>query len=236
MEPRYYEANAAGSAPLPLASPSEGYPSNGNPAEAVPATTPGAYWYLAVGEEIRNVILEADLTPDYEDLSQLTLAILALINNAISEIVIPDIPEQQDLTDLLVKPGTVIASFSSSPPTGYLAPNGAVVSRTTFAALFAAIGTVGGVGDGSTTFNLPTIPSAYTLGQADGNLGAASTGQNKSHSHTVTAMTGACASGSGPCGYGSYSAYQTGATTDADSSGGAANLAAAVMVNFFIKY
>lgn len=38
---------------------------------------------------------------------------------------------------------------------GYLACNGAAVSRTTYAALFAVIGTTFGVGDGVTTFNLP---------------------------------------------------------------------------------
>jgi microcystin-dependent protein len=40
-------------------------------------------------------------------------------------------------------------------PAGWLACNGAAVSRTTYANLFAAIGTTYGAGDGSTTFNLP---------------------------------------------------------------------------------
>ena len=42
-------------------------------------------------------------------------------------------------------------------PTGWLACNGATVSRTTYAKLFAAIGTTYGAGDGSTTFNLPNM-------------------------------------------------------------------------------
>jgi microcystin-dependent protein len=54
-------------------------------------------------------------------------------------------------------------------PFGYLACDGAAVSRTTYAALFAKVGTTYGVGDGSTTFNLPNgigrskiMPGSYT--------------------------------------------------------------------------
>lgn len=46
-----------------------------------------------------------------------------------------------------------------STPSGYLVCNGQAVSRTTYAALFALIGTTYGSGDGTTTFNLPNIPS-----------------------------------------------------------------------------
>lgn len=54
--------------------------------------------------------------------------------------------------------GFVIAfSASSTTPSGYLLCNGAAVSRTTYAALFAVIGTTYGAGDGSTTFNLPDL-------------------------------------------------------------------------------
>lgn len=51
---------------------------------------------------------------------------------------------------------------NSSPPPGYYECGGAPVSRTTEAALFAAIGTIFGSGDGSTTFNLPNIPLLVT--------------------------------------------------------------------------
>jgi microcystin-dependent protein len=54
-----------------------------------------------------------------------------------------------------VPEGTVIFYAGSSAPTGFLKCNGAAVNRTTYATLFAAIGTTYGVGDGSTTFNLP---------------------------------------------------------------------------------
>jgi len=48
-----------------------------------------------------------------------------------------------------------ISGYWSSPPTGYLLEDGSAVSRTTYADLFAVIGTTYGAGDGSTTFNLP---------------------------------------------------------------------------------
>lgn len=56
-----------------------------------------------------------------------------------------------------VNTGLIIPWGNASPPSGFLECNGAAVSRTTYAALFAVVGTVYGVGDGSTTFNLPDL-------------------------------------------------------------------------------
>ena len=53
--------------------------------------------------------------------------------------------------------GSVIYLTTSTPPSGYLACGGAAINRTTYAALFAKIGTTYGAGDSSTTFNLPTF-------------------------------------------------------------------------------
>lgn len=54
-------------------------------------------------------------------------------------------------------PVASIALHIAPVPDGYLECNGAAVSRTTYAALFAAVSTTFGAGDGSTTFNVPTI-------------------------------------------------------------------------------
>lgn len=51
--------------------------------------------------------------------------------------------------------GTSIAGYWSAMPTGYLEENGSAISRSTYSALFSAIGTTYGSGDGSTTFTLP---------------------------------------------------------------------------------
>ena len=65
----------------------------------------------------------------------------------------------------------------AAAPTGFLICNGAAISRTTYARLFAVISTNFGVGDGSTTFNLPDYRGLFlrgagahgTLNMADGN-------------------------------------------------------------------
>lgn len=54
-----------------------------------------------------------------------------------------------------VPSGSMTAYGGSSAPAGWLLCDGSAVSRTTYASLFSAISTAFGVGDGSTTFNLP---------------------------------------------------------------------------------
>jgi microcystin-dependent protein len=71
--------------------------------------------------------------------------------------------QQRTLVDL--QPAGMISSFcASSAPTGWLQCNGAAVSRTTYSDLFAAIGTVYGTGDGSTTFNVPEMRGEFLRG------------------------------------------------------------------------
>lgn len=60
--------------------------------------------------------------------------------------------------------GGVIAFAANSAPAGYILCNGAAVSRTTYAALFAKISTLYGTGDGSTTFNLPNLTDRFIQG------------------------------------------------------------------------
>ena len=60
----------------------------------------------------------------------------------------------------------MVSSFASAAvPGGWLTCNGAAVSRTTYSDLFAKIGTVYGVGDGTTTFNLPDLRGIFVRGQ-----------------------------------------------------------------------
>jgi len=63
--------------------------------------------------------------------------------------------------------GTVIYTARSTAPPGYLKANGAAIDRTTFDVLFAAIGTQFGVGNGSTTFNLPDLRGEFVRGWSD---------------------------------------------------------------------
>ena len=69
----------------------------------------------------------------------------------------------------IVPAGSIIAWSGSSAPTGYLLCDGTAVSRTTYAALFAIAGTGYGVGNGSSTFNLPDLRDRLPLGKGTNN-------------------------------------------------------------------
>ena len=70
--------------------------------------------------------------------------------------------------------GCVFAFAGSSAPMGWLLCYGQAVSRTTYASLFSVIGTTYGVGDGSTTFNLPDLRGRSVAGKDDMGGSAAS--------------------------------------------------------------
>ena len=71
---------------------------------------------------------------------------------------------QAKTSNMLVPAGAIMAFAMNGAPTGWLEANGSAVSRTTYATLFAAIGTTYGSGDGSTTFNLPNLNGAFIRG------------------------------------------------------------------------
>lgn len=61
-------------------------------------------------------------------------------------------------------PGEIKWFSGSSIPSGFLLCNGSAISRTTYSALFEAIGTTWGTGDGSTTFALPNLINRVAWG------------------------------------------------------------------------
>ena len=65
----------------------------------------------------------------------------------------------------LLPAGSIVAT-GGTVPTGWLECNGQGVSRTTYAALFAAIGTTYGAGNGSSTFNVPNFESKVLIGES----------------------------------------------------------------------
>jgi microcystin-dependent protein len=73
------------------------------------------------------------------------------------------------LSSIGVAIGAVIWYPKNQVPVGYIICNGQAINRTTYAPLFAAIGTQYGAGDGSTTFNVPDLQRKYLIG-ADGSL------------------------------------------------------------------
>lgn len=67
----------------------------------------------------------------------------------------------------LMPAGIILPYAGSAAPDGYLLCYGQAVSRSTYAALFSAIGTTYGVGDASTTFNVPDLRGRVIAGQDD---------------------------------------------------------------------
>ena len=164
-----------------------------------------------------------------------------------------------------VNTGIVVPWGSASIPNGFLLCDGQDVSRSTFAALFAIISTTYGVGDGSTTFNVPDLRDrticgvsssnskslAQTVGantvtptgNISGSTGSTTltTNQIPSHTHTVS---GGAGEGGAP-GSGGMSAFNTGATGGGQSHdhtlsanfSGSANsvLQPTLVLNYIIK-
>lgn len=100
--------------------------------------------------------------------------------------------------------GTVAHFAASTAPAGWIKANGAAISRTAYAALFAVIGTTHGAGDGATTFNVPDLRGEFVRGLDDGRgvdtgrgIGTAQGDENKAHSHSVQAYASGGGSGAG---------------------------------------
>ena len=99
--------------------------------------------------------------------------------------------ENFDKIDATSITGVVQLFAGSSAPNGWLICNGQAVSRTTYAALYAVIGTTYGAGDGSTTFNVPnlinrTVRGSNSLGKTGGaDTVTLTTTQMPAHTHGV---------------------------------------------------
>jgi phage-related tail fiber protein len=96
--------------------------------------------------QLRDTITASGITKDNAD-DMLTRAIRALAPTA--------------------APGALMMWPKNTAPTGWLKMNGAAISRTTYSALFAVIGTAFGIGDGSTTFNIPDDRANFWRGWDD---------------------------------------------------------------------
>ncbi len=144
-------------------------------------------------------------------------------------------------TAATVPTGSVLAFAAASVPADYLACNGALVSRSTYAALFAVLGTTYGAGDGATTFALPDLRGEFIRGLDNGRgvdngraLGSAQADELETHTHTTTFNnTHAASNGEG---------YVTGAnssngqfTATSSSTGGTETRPRNVAMSYIIK-
>jgi microcystin-dependent protein len=141
------------------------------------------------------------------------------------------------LTGAVVAPfptGSIIDFGGTSAPAGFLVCDGSAVSRATYDDLFAVIGTTWGIGNGSTTFNIPDFSGRVTAGSG-GTLPplantVGSTGGSSTHTLTVdelTPHTHNAVQGSFITNFGSNNVYSSGthgavnATTETKGNGAA---------------
>lgn len=156
--------------------------------------------------------------------------------------------------NLLPPVGSILAYGGTSAPSGWLLCNGAAVSRTTYATLFAVLGISHGQGNGTTTFNVPDYRGRFlrgvnsstgvdpdaasrtamgTGGNTGDNVGSIQADQYASHTHTAPFNGGA----TGTTVFApatSRGATAPGPTTDA--SGGNETRPKNAYVHFIIKY
>jgi microcystin-dependent protein len=99
------------------------------------------------------------------------------------------------------QPGEVCYFARNTAPSGFLKANGALVSRSTYATLFTAMGTTFGIGDGATTFALPDLRGEFLRGWDDSRgvdtgrtFGTAQTDAMQGHWHTPVQLSNGGAS------------------------------------------
>ena len=136
-------------------------------------------------------------------------------------------------------------------PAGWLACDGSAVSRSTYIALFNSIGTIYGVGDNTTTFNLPNLAGRVPIGAgtAIGATGAtakilAQTGGEETHTLTIPEMPSHAHSGVANSALNTYApgngipvaqAFYNGFTTPTGGDQPHNNLQPYIVLNYIIK-
>lgn len=124
---------------------------------------------------------------------------LTLVGNASAAL--HAVPKQQlDSAVAAVYPvptGAVVAFAMSGVPSGWLECDGSAVSRSTYAALFGAVGTTYGAGDGSSTFNLPDLRGEFVRGWDHGRSVDAGRAFGSTQTDALQNITGSFGEGKG---------------------------------------
>lgn len=116
-----------------------------------------AWWLNQVQDELLAVVQAAQIAPNKATTNQLLAAIKAIAGDFVTA-------RGNDFC-----PSGMVMTFAGDfAPAGWLKANGAAVSRTAYAKLFAAIGTRFGAGDGYSTFNLPDLRGEFPRFWDDG--------------------------------------------------------------------
>ena len=170
--------------------------SQGIPKYNTAADAPSGKGFNAAMDAIDNLIVTRGLPASPDTNEPLYWNGSAWVTNKLTD-------AQMDMTTI-VPPGIIVPYAGASAPGGWVIADGAAISRTTFAALFAITGTTFGVGDGVNTFNVPNLKGRGVMGidagqtefDTRGEAGGAKThtltiAQLPSHSHGgATGATG----------------------------------------------
>jgi len=139
--------------------------------------------------------------------------------------------------------GSITMHGANTAPTGWLECDGAAVSRTTYAALFTAIGTVFGTGDGSTTFNVPDMRGEFARGWDDGRgidparaFGSAQADEFEAHVHSVSPPVASSEGGQGATTTGASGGGETITAYDTASTGGTETRPRNIALLYIIKF
>lgn len=119
----------------------------------------------------------------------------------------------------MIPSGAVMYFAGRTAPAGWLKANGAAVSRTTYAALFAAIGTTYGAGDGRSTFNLPDLRGEFLRGWDDGRGIDSGRAFGSAQSDAIRNIKGSLEALYGSDRYALYTKAEGAFTTDLDDGG-----------------
>jgi microcystin-dependent protein len=136
-------------------------------------TTSGTTWnwvnYIANDAETRYLKDQAG-TVDATNLATDSVTTVKIADDNVTTAKIADgaVTSTKLASGAAVPTGSVFYFAASSAPSGYLEANGAAISRTTYADLFAVVSTTYGSGDGSTTFNLPDLRGEFIRGFDNG--------------------------------------------------------------------
>lgn len=212
--------------PAAAAAGTPGWFQDGNPAEGIRGTVMEAGFLNDLVANLLAVLTAGGVTPVKGDDNNLRDAILAMIAGG------------------TVPVGAIVSFAATAAPTGYVKANGVLLSRSTYASLWAHAQASGAIvsdatwlagrpgawstGDGSTTFRIPDFRGLFQRGFHDGSgtydsdtatlLGQYRDSQNRSHSHTFTVRPSLSSGGSAvppTDSSGTPASYST------DSSGGA---------------